>query len=155
MNPRLFHLQRDTDITGASGTGRVADGVLWPDRTVTLRWRGEMPSTVNWSELAHAEAVHGHDGATRIVFDDETEDADDPTQFTERGFAIYGHITDSRGNRIRVQESSAADDSYVWLFLDARAGEENPVDQVEPHLSVEQATELRDALNRFLKHCGA
>lgn len=142
MNPRLFHLQRDTDHSGASGTGTVADGVLWPDRTVTLRWRGPMPSTVNWNELAHAQAIHGHDGATRIVFNDETENAD------------YGHITDSRGNTIRVQESSAADDSYVWLFLQPRDGEKNE-DQVEPHLSVEDATELRDALNRFLKHRGA
>lgn len=154
MNPRLFHLQRDTDHSGASGTGHVADGVLWPDRTVTLRWRGPMPSTVNWNELAHAQAIHGHDGATRIVFNDEAENADEPAEYTQRGFAIYGHITDSRGNTICVQESSAADDSYVWLFLQPRDGEKNE-DQVEPHLSVEDATELRDALNRFLKHRGA
>lgn len=154
MNPRLFHLERAVDVTGASGTGRVADGVLWPDRTVTIRWRGEMPSTVNWNELAHAETVHGHGGHTRIVFDDETEDADEPAEYTQRGFAIYGHVTDSRGNSIRIQESSAADDSYVWLFFQPRTGEKNE-DQVEPHLSVEGATELRDALNRFLKHRGA
>ena len=155
VNPRLFHLERDTDITGASGAGRVADGVLWPDRTVTIRWRGPMPSTVNWAEFAHAEAIHGHGGATRLVFDDETEDADEPGEYTQRGFAVYGHITDSRRNTIRVQESSAADDSYVWLFLDPREGVEKVDEQVEPHLSVEQATELRDALNRFLKHRGA
>jgi len=65
---RLFALERDTDVSGVSGVGTVADGVLWPDGTVTIRWRGERPSTVNWAELAHAEAVHGHDGATRIVF---------------------------------------------------------------------------------------
>lgn len=154
MNPRLFHLEPDLDVTGASGTGRVADGVLWPDRTVTIRWRGGMPSTVNWSDLAHAETVHGHGGHTRIVFDDETETAELPTEFTERGFAIYNTITDSRGNTIRVQESSAADDSYVWLFLKPHSREAIE-DQVDPHLSVEQATQLRDALNRFLKHRGA
>jgi hypothetical protein len=36
--PRRFHLQRTVDITGASGTGRVADGVLWPDGTLSIRW---------------------------------------------------------------------------------------------------------------------
>lgn len=68
--PRRFHLQRDIDITGASGTGRVADGVLWPDGTVSVRWRGPRPSTVTWDRLADAIAVHGHGGATRIVWDD-------------------------------------------------------------------------------------
>lgn len=69
--PRLFHLQRDRDVSGVSGTGRVADGVLWPDGTVTIRWRGDRPSTVHWDALADAEAVHGHGGATRIVWADE------------------------------------------------------------------------------------
>ncbi|CAL9668640.1 hypothetical protein SUDANB145_07296 (plasmid) [Streptomyces sp. enrichment culture] len=68
--PRRFHLQRTIDVTGSSGTGRVADGILWPDGTASLRWRGERPSTVHWDNLAHAEAVHGHGGHTRIVWDD-------------------------------------------------------------------------------------
>jgi hypothetical protein len=69
--PRVFHLQRDHDVSGVSGTGRVADGVLWPDGTVTIRWRGDRPSTVNWDRLADAEHVHGHQGATRIIWADE------------------------------------------------------------------------------------
>lgn len=70
MTHRRFHLERDTDITGASGTGRVADGILWPDGTATLRWRGPRASTVHWDSLADAEAIHGHGGHTRIVWDD-------------------------------------------------------------------------------------
>jgi hypothetical protein len=72
--PRRFYLDRSTDVTGASGTGRVADGVLWPDGTVTIRWRGEHQSTVNWDGIASAEHVHSHKGATRIVFLDLGED---------------------------------------------------------------------------------
>ncbi|MFI1166594.1 hypothetical protein ACH4UM_24060 [Streptomyces sp. NPDC020801] len=69
--PRRFHLQRRVDVTGASGTGRVADGVLWPDGTATLRWRGERASTVFWDNgMEDAEAVHGHGGHTRIIWDD-------------------------------------------------------------------------------------
>ncbi|MCQ6250884.1 hypothetical protein [Streptomyces malaysiensis] len=68
--PRRFHLQRDTDISGVSGTGRVADGVLWSDGTVAVRWLGDRPSTVAWLSLDDALHVHGHDGATRIVWDD-------------------------------------------------------------------------------------
>ncbi|MFF6903533.1 hypothetical protein [Streptomyces hydrogenans] len=68
--PRLFHLQRHHDISGVSGCGRVADGVLWPDGTATIRWRGDRPSTVHWDTLDDAQAIHGHAGATTIVFDD-------------------------------------------------------------------------------------
>lgn len=66
--PRRFYLQRHTDVTGASGTGRVADGVLWPDGTATVRWRGDRASTVHWDRVADAEAIHGHGGATTIVW---------------------------------------------------------------------------------------
>lgn len=68
--PRRFHLQRDHDVTGASGIGRVADGVQWPDGTATLRWRGDRASTVHWDRIEDAEAIHGHGGHTRIVWDD-------------------------------------------------------------------------------------
>jgi hypothetical protein len=81
--PRLFRLQRDRDVSGVSGTGHVADGVRWPDGTVTIRWRGDRPSTVHWDQLADAEAVHGHQGATRIVWADEAT----PTQQLPAGEA--------------------------------------------------------------------
>jgi hypothetical protein len=68
--PRLFVLRREQDITGVSGTGDVADGVQWQDGTVVLRWR-DLPSTSVWDSLDLALRVHGHDGATRVVWADE------------------------------------------------------------------------------------
>lgn len=74
QQPRLFHLQRDHDITGVSGVGTVADGVLWPDGTASVRWRSDHPSIVFWDRgAASVKHVHGHGGATRIVL------ADDPS----------------------------------------------------------------------------
>jgi hypothetical protein len=92
--PRRFHLQRHHDVTGASGTGRVADGVLWLDGTATLRWRGDRASTVNWDRIEDAEAIHGHGGHTVIVWDDlEAESAPDPLSVlgqieTEPGYEL-------------------------------------------------------------------
>lgn len=74
--PRTFGLIRQHDVTGVSGTGRVADGTLWPDGTVSIRWRGDRPSIVHWAELADVEHVHGHGGHTRIAWDDEQHPAD-------------------------------------------------------------------------------
>lgn len=65
---RSFTLRRDVDHTGVSGTGTVADGVEFPDGTVAVRWRGEHVSTVVWASLADALHVHGHGGATHVVW---------------------------------------------------------------------------------------
>ncbi len=63
-----FYLYRHQDLSGISGTGIVADGIKWPDGTVTIRWRGNRPSTVNWNSIEDAESVHGHGGATVFVW---------------------------------------------------------------------------------------
>ena len=69
--PRLFYLQRDQDLSGISGTGRVADGVMWPDGSCCVRWRTETSSLSVWTSFADMVTVHGHNGATRVVFLDE------------------------------------------------------------------------------------
>lgn len=69
--PSRFQLHRDIDVSGVTGTGTVADGVTWPDGTVSIRWRGPRPSTVSWGNLDDPEAIHGHGGATRFVWLDE------------------------------------------------------------------------------------
>lgn len=71
--PRLFRLLRAVDVTGVSGTGHVADGVQWPDGTVTIRWRGGRPSTVQWASIDDAVAIHGHGGNTLLEWADEEE----------------------------------------------------------------------------------
>lgn len=68
--PRRFYLNRTEDISGVSGTGHIADGVLWPDGSVSIRWLGDRPSTVWWSSFADVEHVHGHGGRTTIVWID-------------------------------------------------------------------------------------
>lgn len=73
-----FALHRETDITGISGTGVVAHGCVFPDGTTVVRWRdmggpaaerGVRPTTVIFPSIAAVEALHGHGGATRIVWD--------------------------------------------------------------------------------------
>lgn len=68
--PRAFVLVRDTDVTGISGTGVVAQGVEFADGTVALRWLSDWPTSVVFHDrgIAAVEAVHGHGGATRIVW---------------------------------------------------------------------------------------
>ena len=67
---RTFQLHRDHDVSGISGTGVVADGVTFPDGVTVIRWRGERQSTVVWPSVDDVVAIHGHGGATRLVWDD-------------------------------------------------------------------------------------
>ena len=82
MSARLFQVVREADITGVSGTGVVADGVEFPDGTAVVRWRelepgnpnyerGVRATTVVFPNVRAVEALHGHNGATRL-----TEDGD-------------------------------------------------------------------------------
>lgn len=67
---RRFELHRDTDTSGVSGTGVVVEGVEFTDGTVAMRWLSEHTSTVVYSGIADVQAVHGHNGATRVVWID-------------------------------------------------------------------------------------
>lgn len=73
MSVRTFEFHRDYDVTGYSGTGVVAEGVTFDDGVTVVHWRGERRSTVVWQSVEDAIAVHGHDGATRLVWTDYRE----------------------------------------------------------------------------------
>jgi hypothetical protein len=70
--PRRFHLERTQDVTGASGTGYVADGIRWADGSASVRWLGDRPSIVFWASMDDAVHVHTHAGGTdtRIVWNE-------------------------------------------------------------------------------------
>lgn len=67
---RRFVLQRDEDPTGVSGTGVVAEGVIFSSGKAVLEWLTDWPTSVVWHErgMESVEHIHGHDGRTRVVF---------------------------------------------------------------------------------------
>ena len=64
-----FHLMRFEDESGVSGTGWVAEGAVFSNGWVVLIWTSNTPSLNLYTSLEAVEAVHGHGGLTRIVFD--------------------------------------------------------------------------------------
>jgi len=76
---RRFEVVRTQDVTGVSGTGVVAEGVEFTDGTTVVRWcelpedspnyqRGVRATTVIFPEVSAVEALHGHNGATTLVW---------------------------------------------------------------------------------------
>lgn len=72
--PTLFDLVRDTDFSGVSGVGKVAEGVIFSDGEAVIHWLGTWPTTTaHPAGVRSIKAVHGHGGATRIVLSDPAD----------------------------------------------------------------------------------
>lgn len=61
---------RDEDVTGVSGVGRVAEGVQFSTGDCVLVWLGTLSSVVVYRSLADLEAIHGHGGSSRVIWED-------------------------------------------------------------------------------------
>lgn len=44
----------------------MAEGCVFSDGSVALRWHGSNPATAVWPDLDSVLAVHGHQGATEV-----------------------------------------------------------------------------------------
>ncbi|MFJ9468352.1 hypothetical protein [Streptomyces caniferus] len=101
--PRLFVLRRHVDVSGVSGAGNVADGVLWADGTASVRWRGEHPSLVFWDRgRLSVEHIHGYGGATEVEFTDDG--AADPIPITDAPAALRRVIDIALGRPVRCPQ---------------------------------------------------
>lgn len=64
---KTFHLNRVTDETGISGTGRVAEGVQFGNGWCALVWLTKHTSCAFYTSIDEVQAIHGHNGKTEIV----------------------------------------------------------------------------------------
>ena len=68
---RRFVLLRKKDLSGNSGTGYVAEGVMFSDGTCAMRWKTETASTTIYDDIEHVKKLHGHEGATELEWVDD------------------------------------------------------------------------------------
>lgn len=67
---RAFDLMRYVDATGISGTGKVAEGVLFESGKVAMAWLTDVTSVAIYDSIEDVRKIHGHDGNTDVVFRD-------------------------------------------------------------------------------------
>lgn len=67
---RRFHFNRINDASGVSGTGRVAEGVLFDSGLIALSWNSLHKCVCMYTSAAEMMAVHGHEGQTELVWID-------------------------------------------------------------------------------------
>ena len=54
----VFHMIRNQDESGVSGTGHVATGIVWPNQSVTLRWNTDSPTITIFESFEDFKRVH-------------------------------------------------------------------------------------------------
>lgn len=82
MSIRVGHIFRHEDDSGISGTGRVAEWIEYSDGEVVVHWLSHTPSTNHYRNMKQVEAIHGHNGKTKLVVDWE-EPKPEPEPETE------------------------------------------------------------------------
>lgn len=65
---RKFLLVRGEDETGISGTGAVAEGIEFSNGMCAMCWLTAMHSVAVYPNIRQLEAIHGHNGRTRVAF---------------------------------------------------------------------------------------
>ncbi len=67
---RRFYLDRYEDSSGVSGTGRVAEGVVFEAGEVVLFWLTDHRSMGLYTSIDEVVCIHGHEGRTRVAWID-------------------------------------------------------------------------------------
>ena len=63
-----FILERKKDESGISGTGIVAEGIIFSDGSVAYRWLTDTPTTTLAANIEVVRKLHSHDGKTKIKY---------------------------------------------------------------------------------------
>jgi hypothetical protein len=77
---RRFYLERAEDASGVSGTGIVAEGVVFTTGYVALTWLTHLQCNSFYHSVDVMLKIHGHHGRTRIVYIDPDIDSDESSQ---------------------------------------------------------------------------
>lgn len=70
---RRFYVKRTEDVSGVSGTGRVAEGIEFTDGTCVIKWLSTKSSIGIYDNDKVLVGIHGHEGKTTIEFVDEVD----------------------------------------------------------------------------------
>lgn len=65
---RNFLLKRIEDESGVSGTGIVAEGIIFSNGKCALSWLTETTSIAVYDSIDDLEKIHGHNGKTIVVY---------------------------------------------------------------------------------------
>jgi len=66
-----FWLFRSEDVSGLSGEGYVAEGVIFHDGRCAMSWLTVPSSIAIYESIEILEQIHGHSGRTVVILGDD------------------------------------------------------------------------------------
>jgi hypothetical protein len=66
---------RKVDVSGTSGVGVVAEGVVFDNGKAAMTWLSDVKSVTCFDRLTEVIKIHGHGGATVMVLEGRKSDA--------------------------------------------------------------------------------
>lgn len=73
---RKFYLLRHEDVHNNSGTGVVAEGVIFDNGMGALTWLTDEPTVTTFVRgVRGVKRLHGHDGKTEVIIEGVKKDA--------------------------------------------------------------------------------
>ena len=70
LEMRAFYLVRTEDVSGVSGTGIVAYGVVLPSGRAVMEWNSRWQTLTVFTSLDQVQKIHGHQGRTQVRLGD-------------------------------------------------------------------------------------
>ncbi|MEV4440439.1 hypothetical protein AB0K09_15725 [Streptomyces sp. NPDC049577] len=145
--PRTFVLLR--------AAGRIAaDGVLWPDGSASIRWRGPYPSADFWDHGINDLTGPGHADGTRIIWTDTSPDTP-RTPLTTAPASTTATSADTTWTRPDTDDT-ALRNALLVLLSKASRGTLTPADGrlLEQHVEhlLRDRVQLAAALRRTAAH---
>lgn len=68
MVMKQFLLNRKEDISGVSGTGVIAHGVILPSGRVVMEWVTKHKSIAIYDSIDEIQMLHAHPGKTELIY---------------------------------------------------------------------------------------
>jgi len=66
---KKFYLERHEDVHGNSGTGAVAEGVIFDNGMAAMTWLSDEPTVTTFVFPRSIKKLHGHNGRTDVVIE--------------------------------------------------------------------------------------
>ena len=89
---KVFYLQRKEDESGVSGTGRIAQGIVFDNGKVALTWLSDHPSVTVYDNVGEVRAIHGHEGKTELIMEPDWKRAFNEVKSAIKGISLSAAI---------------------------------------------------------------
>lgn len=106
--PVPFYLYRRRDVSGVSGTGVVAVGVVLPSGKAVLEWCSRWPTVTLFHSIDQILRIHGHGGETEVRYG-PVPDSEDPPAGPSALFLPRQSDSTARGSGLQRFSSGQGD----------------------------------------------